>query len=62
LLFIGIKLVLQALRENDLPFINGGEHVNVPEVPTLLALAVIVVILAVTTAASLYRTRVANAD
>ena len=24
LLFIGIKLILQALRENDLPFINGG--------------------------------------
>ncbi|UQX13271.1 TerC/Alx family metal homeostasis membrane protein [Candidatus Mycobacterium methanotrophicum] len=57
LLFIGVKLVLQALRENDLPFINGGEHVNVPEIPTLLALAIIVVALAITTAASLYTTR-----
>lgn len=57
LLFIGIKLVLQALAENDLPFINGGEHVNVVQVPTLLTLAVIVVTLAITTAASLYATR-----
>lgn len=62
LMFIGIKLVLQALRENDLPFINGGEHVNVPEIPTLLSLAVIVVTLAITTAASLYATRVADKD
>ena len=54
LLFIGIKLILQALRENNLPFINGGEHVDVPEVPTLLTLAVIVVTLAVAAAASLY--------
>jgi tellurite resistance protein TerC len=57
LLFIGIKLTLQALRENDLPFINGGKHVDVPEVPTLLTLAVIVVTLAITTVASLYATR-----
>jgi tellurite resistance protein TerC len=62
LLFIGIKLVLQALRDNDLPFINGGKHVNVPEVPTLLSLAVIVVTLAITAAASLYATRVASKD
>jgi tellurite resistance protein TerC len=57
LFFIGIKLVLQALRENDLVFINGGEHVDVPEIPTLLTLAVIVVTLAAATAASLYATR-----
>jgi tellurite resistance protein TerC len=62
LLFIGIKLVLEALRENDLPFINGGEHVNVPEVPTLLTLAVIVVTLAITAAASLYATRACDTD
>jgi TerC family integral membrane protein len=61
LLFIGTKLVLEALRENDLPFINGGKHVGVPEVPTLLTLGVIAVILAVTAAASLYSTR-ARAD
>jgi tellurite resistance protein TerC len=57
LFFIGIKLMLHALRENNLPFINGGEHVDVPEVPTLLTLAVIVVILAIAAAASLYNTR-----
>ena len=26
--FIGVKLVLHALHENELPFINGGEHVG----------------------------------
>jgi tellurite resistance protein TerC len=56
LFFIGIKLMLQALRENNLPFINGGEHVDVPEVPTLLTLAVIVVTLAIAAASSLYNT------
>jgi tellurite resistance protein TerC len=57
LLFIGIKLILQALRDNDLPFINGGKHVDVPEIPTLFTLAFIVVTLAITAAASLYSTR-----
>ena len=27
LAFIGVKLVLHALHENEVPFINGGEHV-----------------------------------
>ena len=62
LLFIGIKLVLHALHENDVPFINGGEHVGVPEIPTLLSLGVIVVTLVITAAASLYKTRVINSD
>jgi tellurite resistance protein TerC len=53
LLFIGVKLVLHALRENNVPFINGGEHVNVFEVPTLFSLAVIVVTLIVAAVASL---------
>ncbi|OBK79413.1 TerC family protein [Mycobacterium sp. 1164985.4] len=56
--FIGVKLLLHALHENEVPFINGGEHVPVPEIPTLLSLGVIVVTLALTTAASLYKTRV----
>ncbi len=51
--FIGVKLVLHALHENELPFINGGEHVKVPEIPTLLSLGVIVVILSVTAVISL---------
>lgn len=53
LAFIGVKLVLHALNENELPFINGGEHVDVPEIPTWLSLVVIVVTLAVTAVASL---------
>ncbi|KUI46384.1 tellurium resistance protein TerC [Mycobacterium sp. GA-1199] len=56
--FIGVKLLLHALHENELPFINGGEHVPVPEIPTLLSLGVIIVTLLITTAASLYKTRV----
>ncbi|MUL62891.1 tellurium resistance protein TerC [Mycobacterium sp. CBMA 234] len=58
LAFIGVKLVLHALHENTLPFINGGHHVPVPQIPTLLSLAVIIGTLVVTTAASLWRTRV----
>ena len=53
-----MKLVLHALHENELPFINGGEHVPVPEIPTLASLGVIIVTLLITTAASLYKTRV----
>src|SRR5690242_21498265 len=61
LAYIGVKLLLHALHENELPFINGGEHVPVPEIPTLLSLGVIVVTLAITNAASLYKTRVHDA-
>jgi tellurite resistance protein TerC len=53
LVFIGVKLILHALHENELPFINGGEHVKVPEIPTIASLGVIVVILGVTAIASL---------
>ncbi|MEQ6900177.1 TerC family protein [Nocardioides sp. YIM 152588] len=55
LAFIGVKLVLHALHENDLPFINGGEHVSVPEISSLLSLAVILVTLVVTAVASLVK-------
>ena len=58
LFFIGVKLVLHALHENTLPFINGGEGVAVPEIPTLLSLAVIVLTLFLTMVASLVKTRV----
>jgi tellurite resistance protein TerC len=52
--FIGVKLVLHAMHENELPFVNGGEHIEwAPDIPTLLSLGVIVGILAVTTVASL---------
>ena len=55
---LGVKLVLEALHSNELPFINGGEHVDwVPQVPIWLSLAVILGVLAVTTAASLLKVR-----
>jgi tellurite resistance protein TerC len=60
LLFIGVKLVLHALHENEVPFINGGEHVDVPDIPTLLSLAVIVLTLFLTMVASLIKTRLAD--
>jgi tellurite resistance protein TerC len=54
LAFIGVKLILHALHENELPFLNGGEHITVvPEIGTGLSLGVIVVSMAVATVASL---------
>jgi tellurite resistance protein TerC len=58
LFFIGVKLVLHALHENELPFIHGGNGVPVPEIPTLWSLAVIVLTLFLTMVASLVKTRV----
>ena len=57
LAFIGVKLVLHALHENELPFVNGGEHVSVPEISSLMSLGVIVVTLIVTGVASLLAAR-----
>src|SRR4029078_6282828 len=57
LAFIGVKLILHALHDNELPFINGGEHVPVPDIPTRASLGVIVVTLVITTVGSLYKTR-----
>ncbi|MDQ3655457.1 MAG: TerC family protein, partial [Chloroflexota bacterium] len=58
LAFIGVKLVIHAMHENEVPFINGGEHISViPEIPTLLSLAVIIVMIAVTAWLSLLKTR-----
>src|SRR5829696_2380151 len=58
LAFIGVKLVMEALHENQLPFINGGEHIEwVPEIPIWLSLTVILGVLVVATVASLVKTR-----
>jgi tellurite resistance protein TerC len=55
LAFIGVKLILHAMHENELPFVNGGNPVEwAPDIPTLLSLGVIVGILAVTTVLSLW--------
>ena len=52
--FIGVKLVLEALADNNLPFVNGGQHVGwAPHIPIWLSLLVILGTLAVATAASL---------
>ena len=52
--FIGVKLVLHAMHENELPFINGGEPIPwAPEIPIWLSLGVIVLTLVITTVASL---------
>jgi tellurite resistance protein TerC len=53
LAFIGVKLILHALHENNLPFINGGEHVEVIEITTGLSLTVIIGVLVITVVASL---------
>jgi tellurite resistance protein TerC len=54
--FIGVKLVLEALAENNVPFINGGEHVEwAPHIPIWLSLGVILTTLATATVASLIK-------
>jgi tellurite resistance protein TerC len=60
--FIGVKLVLEAVHDNSLPFLNGGRPIEaVPTIPIWLSLTVIVGVLAVATVASLFRTRRATA-
>lgn len=56
--FIGAKLMLHALHENNLPFINGGQPVEAaPDIPISVSLGAIVLILGVTTVASLWKTK-----
>ena len=58
LAFIGVKLILHAMHENELPFINGGEHVEwAPDIPIWLSLTVIIGTLAITAAWSLLASR-----
>ncbi|MEU7619537.1 TerC family protein [Micromonospora rifamycinica] len=54
--FIGVKLVLEALADNNLPFLNDGEPIGwAPHIPIWLSLTVILGCLAVATAASLVK-------
>jgi tellurite resistance protein TerC len=62
LVFIGVKLILHALRENDVPFVNGGKPIDVPEISTLVSLAVIGVTLVVAATASILATRGDESD
>jgi tellurite resistance protein TerC len=57
LAFIGAKLILHALHENNLPFVNDGEHVEVAEISTGMSLIVILAVLLITILASLFSTR-----
>ena len=54
LAFIGVKLILHALHENNVPFINSGEPVDVVEISTGLSLSVILGVLIVTVVASIF--------
>src|SRR3954451_5322271 len=55
--FIAVKMVLEALHTNSLPFINGGQPLAVPTVNIALSLSVIVGVLVITAVASLLKTR-----
>ena len=59
LAFIGVKLVFHALHENELPFINGGKHVEwAPDISTWTSLAVIIASMTIATVASLIKIRI----
>ncbi|WP_246954552.1 TerC family protein [Brachybacterium sp. Marseille-Q7125] len=54
LAFIGVKLIVHALHENELGFINGGQPVHaIPEVTTGFSLTVIISVLTITILTSL---------
>src|SRR5690606_22433913 len=56
LAFIGVKLVLHALHENEVPFINGGNSVEwAPEISTWVSLGVIVAAMALSVVASVVK-------
>jgi tellurite resistance protein TerC len=51
--FIGVKLILHALHENNLPFVNNAQPLRVPEISTGVSLSVIAGVLIITVTASL---------
>ncbi|WP_433529082.1 TerC family protein [Micromonospora sp. CA-263727] len=54
--FIGVKLILEALAENNLPFVNHGAPVGwAPHIPIWMSLSVVLGTLALATAASLIK-------
>jgi tellurite resistance protein TerC len=61
LAFIGVKLVLHAMHVNELPFINGGHHIDwAPEIPIWFSLGFIIITLGITTILSLHKSRNLN--
>ncbi len=58
LAFIGVKLILHALHDNSLPFINGGKHLDgIPEISTEVSLIVIVASIGISALASVWKLR-----
>jgi tellurite resistance protein TerC len=58
LAFIGVKLLLEAAAENQVPFINGGRPVEwAPHIGIEVSLGVIIGTLALTTIASILKSR-----
>jgi tellurite resistance protein TerC len=54
LAFIGFKLIAHAMHVNELPFINGGQHIDwAPEISSTASLGVIVLSIAVSAVVSL---------
>ncbi|MDO5495541.1 MAG: TerC family protein [bacterium] len=52
--FIGVKLILHAMHENNVPFLNNGEPIHWgPEITSLQSLVVIAITLVLTTVLSL---------
>ena len=62
LAFIGVKLVLHAMHVNELPFINGGQHIEwAPEIPTFVSLGVIIGTIIIAVIASLISSKATQA-
>lgn len=58
LAFIGVKLVLHAMHENELPFVNGGQPLTwAPQIGTMTSLVVIIAVMTVAVVASVIRLR-----
>ena len=58
LAFIGVKLIMEALHGNTLPFINGGQPLEaVPDIPTWASLLVIVLAVGIAALASILKSR-----
>jgi tellurite resistance protein TerC len=56
--FIGVKLFFEALGDNNVPFLNGGRPVGwAPHIGIQISLGVILGTLAITTVASLLKSR-----
>jgi tellurite resistance protein TerC len=55
--FIGLKMILEALHSNSLPFLNNGQGLHVPTINIGLSLSVIIGVLAITAAASVIKSK-----